>query len=265
MSNPADPQPQPPQPAPPEAPKSDTEKQYRALIEYFQWLVKITGGAAVIVLGLGAALTWKSLADAKKEAVEAAVAIAREEARKTVEAEFKASPVKQTIDEVAAREISGAVRAQISAQIAGVRTQLLEVGRIADIGMRIRIGLSVAPLEELKEIERNHADPVIRQFATQTRELITTDYDNSMARYWLSIRPEDRGMMVRGVLQLRSDDPISDKEILIKLFGLFREQQALGEKVNTTLYLRELSGSKYSVLDFEAVEKWAKEAGISAP
>lgn len=129
-------EPQPPIPNPlappldPRTNRSQTEVEYRQLVEFFRYLVTITGGFLTILIAVGAFLFYSSLKDARKDAVESA----NEEARKAVAAALETPKIQQIIDDEVRTQTKAKVDAEIAATLgAKLRAFQDEQKQISDV------------------------------------------------------------------------------------------------------------------------------------
>jgi|SRR5580658_7450598 hypothetical protein len=162
------------------------EVEYRKLIEYFKYLVTITGSFLTLLTLAGCFFFYTNLRDAKKDAVDGA----NEEARKAVAAALEAPNIRRIIDEEVRTQTKAKVDAEIAATLGEkLRTFQDEQKQISDVVILASISRSLGGYgggssEQFHQLinqmydnpyqsARNIARDSLHQMATQFEKAIT--------------------------------------------------------------------------------------------
>ena len=247
----------------------DAEAQFRAVFEYFKWLVKVTLVSLGIIIGVGMFFFYRDINQYKVEAKrmidettteelaklkDEASKIALREAQQRVDAAFRTTNVQALVENAARRMVGSVVERQVRRETSRafelVQSQINAMGKLADLGTKMRIGLREG-MEGLIEISRNSPDHDIRERARKLFETIADDYE----RVELEQLQE---MKIDPKQYYRINEPEATKRIPYEV-EIIRSSRTLGLVAYSFQRLKFTTGFPFSMFDIEQVEEWCRD------
>jgi hypothetical protein len=259
-------------------PKSPVEKEYEHMISFHKWIVQTILIALGILIAGGLGIFYRDMSQVRSQGAAAisetkdaasreiskvrddAAKIAIDEARKRVEDAFRNENIQAMIETAAKRQVGPAidrrVRQEVDLVMTGLQGQISSLGEIADLAMRMRIGLR-SGLEGLILRAKTATNESERRMAQDFLARISSDYETFH-------RPKPRGpgpSTAREALSGASDPPFDpdNPKPVPAIVRIIREESNLNAVALAFLALGETTGHQFRMFDIEGVQEWCKE------
>lgn len=231
-----------------------------------------------VVLSVAGFLLRKNLKevreDAERESKKIATTIAEATAKQAVEDSFKEKPIRDTVYDVAKREIGAVAQKEIGTAVSLIRAESKTLVRISTHLTRLRMGADISVLQQLRE-ETAQKD---EQMKAMVEELIVALGEDLKSQAEAAFANQKKGTE-RNYWELvaflsRSDKeraakPLTDDELILALWSkAVKPEKGRGSILHNATAVHEmnrLAGQNFPVLDFEAVMKWGLARGYKLP
>ncbi len=140
-----------------------------------------------------------------------------------------------------------------------MESNLTEAGNVADMAMRMRIGLR-SGLTDLRKIQSTSNSETIRQLAARLYSRILIDYESTSAIFMNEYGFQDISNIKKFYnIPPNASDSLFRSNIVqtIENDDIDLSQVALNFQI-----LRKLTGVKFNMFDFAAVQDWSKKQGL---
>lgn len=266
---------------------------YDKHIEFFKWMMGISGGAISIIVAVSLWFTYATIKDYKEAVKEdmdtikrdvkemknesmatmketnqyferqiplikaEAEAIALMEVRKSISAEFDSKNIRDLIEATAEQKFSGKLDKLIEAKMESTFDKIDDQSRIMTSMIyatdQIRFGLKKG-WTILDSIRITHSSKSVRSMALELQEKKRQDYEDAVMGY---------NTLTDTVLQtyiFHQDTMIQHdlNRLVEKLVEIITKKEDLNDVAVATTALRKITGIRFKMFDFDEVEEWQR-------
>lgn len=262
----------------------DAELHYNSLLAFFKNLVWLATIFITIIIGLSAAFLFKSIADIKSEIAEVketakqainntkeltdlqisniqekASKIAIDEARSRVEEAFRSTNIMSLVESAAEKQVGVEIEKQVQNKVVeafdAIQRDITILGKIADAGMKMRIGIR-SGLDELIELQKNSKNENVRLRAKVMLESIAFDYERACKEI---LNEEKESKEPISFYQKMSQNEFKEgSNTITGLIKVIHTENDLTMLGMSFLGLRDLTGYPFKMFDIVEVDNWCK-------
>ncbi len=165
-----------------------------------------------------------------------------------------ASLVEAATQKKVAQAIDQQVQEAVTKAMASMQEEINSVGRIAEAGSRLRIGLRTG-LVDLVDIQKNAPNEAVKERAASLLKAVAKDYEDAA---WVSMKAHNATNVVQFLRQISDMPKELDLNSEKNLVECVHKELDMGCVALAFLALREKTGVAFNVFDIEQVEVWLK-------